>query len=299
MVATFFGGFSMMMPISGNVNAYEQPLVVPSINHVTAFPSANNGSQEYDSGPLISGYGQQILHDGVTWLDLYTRWNPALVTVITSDYNNPAYPVGPFDDWNVTGTHAPNNATITKVYVVAEFLGWDNYPPPEGTYPFLSYSVSVYPPEFNHILSQDSVIPLRLLVFNRTYANPITCLAANITSFETWTPTMLKSSTLSALFRMNLPAQTTYQMDYLGFYYEWKYNETGGGGGDVGPIGYGSLQMPSPLGLFGIIGFVGMIAAPAAGIWFARRTDGSRLMLGLQVMIAFVVFLGLFFASIL
>jgi hypothetical protein len=291
-----------LSPVLNNAQAVHMPgdyMPIPSINHITAFPSANN-----QTNTLAIGLGATVLADWYYWPDLYLRYG-GLSTTITNDFNKAAYPIGPFYDWNVTASHAPNNATITSVWVVAKFnTALLEYPPPNGAYPSLSYSVNTTPAQFNHTFTPNTVPQERLWVFNRTYANSlqsvaIAAIAANVTSFESWTPKMLKSHTLSARFQINLPPMTVYYLDYLGFYYEWKYNETGGGGGDIGQIGYGSLQMPSPLGLFGIIGFVGMIAAPAAGIWFARRTDGSRLILGLQVMVVFVVFLGLFLASIL
>jgi hypothetical protein len=254
-----------------------------SMTQATAFPSALNETVSV----LAPGYGQTILDDGSTWPDLYSRYGGVSCSIITNDFNNPTYYVSSPSIFS-TGNHAPSNSTIISVWLVALFTGIG--------LPLNLYWITDLAMAYSHtdpVAFQATTAPTAHVFAEYDRVGE----ATNITAFESWTPGMLNDHNLSVRISMTLPANKPVYLDYLGIYYTWEYAP--GGGGSDPSLDIGSSLMPSPIGMFGIIGFVGMIAVPAAGIWFARRTDGSRLILGLQVMTVFVVFLGLFLASIL
>jgi hypothetical protein len=108
-----------------------------------------------------------------------------------------------------------------------------------------------------------------------------------------WTASMLTNSTM---FRVSLLSFTGHILvDYLGFRYLWtegppEYPDDG----DIG----GTFAMPDVSGLFGMVGFIGMVGVPAASIWFFRRDGGSKIMIGVSALVAFTVCFGLFLGSI-
>jgi hypothetical protein len=121
--------------------------------------------------------------------------------------------------------------------------------------------------------------------------------SSNVTTNETWTPQMLKSS--QTWIRLMMAEDTVWPLyvDYIGLEYAWSVGGgSGSGGGDVGNIGI--FQMPDVLGLIGVIGFIGVIGIPAASIWFFRRDGGSKVYAGVMALVAFTFCAGLFLASI-
>ena len=236
------------------------------------------------------------------------KYSDSTARIVTRDFNNPTYPIEFGADAIVgppsAGLHAPLNATILSVYILARFIG--PYPSSPTNAAYVTYSTAATPTwggSFTLASGNLGVTNFWLspTSFSWDYLQdwvPVPTLAADITGEESWTPAMLRSSDLRVLLYMTLPAATTYYLDYIGIFYYWSY---GAGGLDSPPTdeGSGHFGIPSAIGLFGIIGFAGMIATPVAAIWLSRRSDQPRLIFGIQMMIAFVVCLGLFLAAIL
>jgi hypothetical protein len=118
-------------------------------------------------------------------------------------------------------------------------------------------------------------------------------LRSNATSYETWTPSLVKS--WDTYVRMS--SDDTYGsllIDYIGLEYGWYAPNVSLPGGSsnlsVSPI--------SVTGIFGTVGFIGMVAIPGAAIWFYRRDGGSKIEAGVMALVAFILCFGLFLASI-
>jgi hypothetical protein len=85
-------------------------------------------------------------------------------------------------------------------------------------------------------------------------------------------------------------------IDYIGLDYRWT-NATVGTvpetpgvpGSDFNVV---SIDVPAIMGIFG---FVGMIAVPAASIWFYRRDGGSKVATAIIALVAFLSCFGMFF----
>jgi len=126
----------------------------------------------------------------------------------------------------------------------------------------------------------------------------------NITSlYYNWTPTLVKSTaaqgqigSLTIILSARQPTNKVIYVDYVGLDYIWTNATTAGGGGPETEFGVMNLDVP---GLMGIFGFVGMMAVPAASIWFFRHDGGgSKIYVGVMAFVAFTVCFGLFLGSI-
>jgi hypothetical protein len=81
-------------------------------------------------------------------------------------------------------------------------------------------------------------------------------------------------------------------VDYVGIVYFWHWNGTGFS--ESYPTGT-EIGLPDVSGMLGIFGFVGMIAVPAASIWFYRRDGGSKVATAIIALVAFLICFGMFF----
>lgn len=254
----------------------------PSANHETLYLDWVSQGTDVDGGPKVCLDGNYI---DITLRHGYTS---LLNEVRTSDFNNADYHAGPYEHGYISGDQAPDNATITAIWVIVVFHGAN---PQVGTM-WLKFTTDGSTWSGPLYVTQDATMSIM-----NAWSN-------NITAQRAWTPSMVKSANLGASFSTLITIETgNFLVDYLGFYYS--YTVPYGGGyippGEVPPVTnetINPLTIPSPIALFGIIGFVGMIATPAAGIWFARRSDEPKMVIGIQVMIAFVVCFGLFLAGI-
>jgi hypothetical protein len=291
-LATLFVGSFVLLPITGNVRADSWY----SSQHATYMPSAYNGNftMPIGSTPTSLDYGPRVWLDGNTWIDLYSRYG-STVNVTTGNFNNPAYPgdsylingLHIFDNMSLAnGDHAPTNATVTNVWVVSMWSSVMNQPWVPLLNMKMTYKIGTWWADRQ---------PAKT-----AFANPMfTCIGLNVTGDRTWNSTLLRATTLQVRLTMNLPANTLYNLDYLGIMYAWYFNVPGTPGFVPDSTYYpGNLTVPSAIGAIGVIGFSGMIAIPAAGIWMARRSDEPRMLFGLKLMLAFVVCMGLFLASI-
>ena len=286
-----FIGSVVFIPISNNVQADSWY----SSGHMTYMPSAYNGNftRPVGSSPATLDYGPRVWLDGNTWIDLYSRYG-STVNVTTGNYNNPAYPGDSyllngyhiFDNMSLkNGDHAPTNATVLNVWIVSMWSSVMNQP----WIPLLNMKMTYKIGTWWADREPDKI----------TLENPMmTCIAVDVTSDRAWNATLLRATTLQVRLTMSLPANTLYNLDYLGIMYAWYYNIPGTPGFTPETSYPGNLTLPSALGIMGVIGFAGMIGFPAAGVWMAKRSDQPKMILGLQMMIAFVVCLGLFLASI-
>ena len=298
----------LLMPM---LNVAHNASATPT-QYASAFLSAYNSTQAHQTissddlqslywcnstPPITIGVspGATILSD-VLETELWLH-DEGVVRVVTRDFNNPTYPIGLSYATQYAGVQAPSNATILGVYIIAKFTG--AYPADPSSAGYVSYSVAATPTWASSFtlasgnLAVNSFGGLQWYTGGvpAYYAVSVSALAANITASESWTPAMLNSENMRVLLRLTIPGSTTYYLDYLGIFYYWAYGAGSSGYYPVGE-GPGSFGVPSAMGAIGIIGFVGMIGVPAAGIWFARRSDGSKLAIGIQVMLAFVVCIG-------
>ena len=112
-----------------------------------------------------------------------------------------------------------------------------------------------------------------------------------------WSASMINSN--DTWVRMYSNDYITYEnailVDYIGLEYVWQYEGGPGGPPPSGNVNIAPIDVP---GIMGIFGFVGMIAVPAATIWFSRRDGGSKIYAAVMGFVAFFVCFGLFYASI-
>lgn len=287
----FVGTF---IPFSASQNA--RATAWYSSAHSTNMPSAYDGNltMPIGSSPVQVDYGPKIWLDGLTWIDLYSRYG-STVSVTTGNFNNPTYPAATylingfhvFENMSLqSGNHAPANATIVYVWLVSLWSSVMNQP---------------WIPLLNMKMTHDSGgwradrQPMKIAL-----ANPVlTCIGLNITGDQTWNRSLLTSPSFHVRLTMNLPANTLYNLDYLGLLYLWYYNVPGSPGFNPVTGDYpGNLTIPSVTGILGIVGFVGMIGTPAFGIWMARSTEQDRLPLILKMAVVFIACFGIFYASI-
>ena len=310
MVAVLVGLSIVVLCFFPSVTHNASAWMVPNYKRWCGFPSANEADYAVSGGDPSSIPGPQILSDGNTYPDIYSRWVNRDLWYTSYDYSNPIYPVG---HWLAEGTHnaiadgflPPNNSTIISVWAVVVF----EYPFPSMATETGRLSLSVDDgATWNMFIGQPQLIVFQGFndymgeAYNPYLSHPeIRAFALNITDQATWTPHMLSSHIRIGFSMTLIMMHGPFYLDYLGFVSQYKFNETTGGGGDgsvIPPAPEINLTLPSPLGIMGMVGFVGMIGVPAFGIWMAKRTDESKGILMIQVLIAFVVCLGLFLASI-
>jgi len=215
--------------------------------------------------------------------------------IVTANFHNPWYS----DYWapyTNRSTFPPDDATIVSISMVAIARSTT------GSRPFTlhaSYTdattattTTVHAPQFwttpTTFIHGNPLYHTTLFTFNMT--------ASFATVFSHWNATMLTNNTseLKISVTPDTGGTNIIYFDYIGLDYTWTSSLPGA----QVPFSGKALGIPSAMGIFGIIGFAGMIALPAAGIWMARRSDEPRMLFGLKLMLAFVVCLGLFLASI-
>jgi hypothetical protein len=213
------------------------------------------------------------------WMESWSYGLPYYAPYLTGD------PFAPYSYLFVDP--APDNSTINWIKAVAIFTFTVGHQPSN---PHLSYSINGGGSYHTNATSA--------LTFDASFS-PYYYIYWNITAFQAWTPAMVKSASLRVIVWFDGLAGNEYVLDYVGLQYVWttigfSYGPPGitpGGGG------FGSLSLDA-MGAFGLIGFFGMIAIPAASVWMAQRSEQPRIVFGLQMVLMFVVCLGLFLASI-
>ena len=255
-----------------------------------------------------NAYGAQIYNDD-NYLTFYTTQTAVDRKVQTNLFVTSIGPgMGPPPD-NCTILHVEIQAIILTMQEMSPYDGWT----PQMTLHFstdgkVTWYNSPLIPTFPYGYGDPSpMAPDIVIAPGLDYNYGQGKFAWDVTNLTAWTPAILKSSNMWVQLNVQLTYNAVSYMDYLGLNYAFLYpGETGVwcNTHNTTPIPE-SMTPPITLpfsidtmGVIGIIGFGGMIALPAAGIWMARRSDEPRMLFGLKLMLAFVVCLGLFLASI-
>ena len=217
--------------------------------YYTYRPSSNNSTFYRLFQTPGAAYGAQVAWDGYS-LD-FSHTSDDIYWLETSDFNNSLW-YGE-DELGIYGDLPPDNATITSVSLIAEFVTHQ---------PFLTFYF--YGPSG--------------LNFDQHFDEGYGTLIWNMTGLMTWTPQILSNVSATAALLMNTEGNIDYTISYLGFdiiqWEGWSENppapDPPTDDGDGWDPGYDIVYTNIP-GLLGLIGFMGLIAVPAAGIWVARN----------------------------
>lgn len=118
----------------------------------------------------------------------------------------------------------------------------------------------------------------------------------NITDYETWTWDMVTSDTFwLKLYSNNYGDSTAYlYIDYLGLFVNYTQPGSAPPSEDwytAPPSNYtftpGIWYTPAGglyVGILGTFGFLGLVATPVVGVWFARHSSESRITIGVKVL---------------
>ena len=248
----------------------------------TRGPSANNSSfYRIDPFPIapVAAYGAQVVLDGISQKIQYAY--DSIYWLECSDFTNESYPgATEYGDYYTM----PENATVYEVWVIAEFTA--NRP---AGYLYLDTGDQEY--------------------YNSTHVNSGYGSAFwNVTGLQDWTHELLTDNETVVVFHMDTDEQVPYYCSYLGFWkivwqgwYEGEASEDppdddpDEGGADVGyDIAYTNIP-----GLLGFMGFFGMIAVPAFGVWVARNgASESNIELTVKVLAAWTFCFAMFMYSV-
>ena len=195
----------------------------------------------------------------------------------------------------------PDNATILYVHMVVRAKVADVTPPYDSWGVNLTYAtnetyVNVSGGTTSWTVGDDKTVVVNSVDFAIYHSN--------ITSNETWTAIMLKSNltwvnaSVPIIWTEWEPDARLY-VDYIGLEIKWclgsapgEEEEEEGGGVDLGDL---TLTIP---GMFGLVGFFGMIAVPAAGFWFLKNTGGSRLRAVIMIIMSFMFCFTMFLMAV-
>ena len=248
----------------------------------TRGPSANNSSF-YRSSPNpespVAAYGAQVVLDGISQIIGYHQ--DATYWLECSDFSNESYPgATEYGDYYTM----PANATIIEVWIIAEFTAYR----PEGNL-FLDTGEQEY--------------------YNSTYVSDGYGSAYwNVTDLQDWTHDLLTDNETVVVFSMDTYAFVPYYCTYLGFWkivwQGWYEGEASEDPPDADPdeggvdVGYDIAYTNIP-GLLGFMGFLGMIAVPAFGVWVARNGESeSNIVLTVKILAAWTFCFALFMYAI-
>jgi len=238
---------------------------------------------EITSGVTVGGFYSMKL-DG--WVDGLSANGPAgYIQTYGFLMNNYANYWPPYGN---RSNYPPDNATILSVSIIAivrcqiprpfqiYMIFWNGHNYTYGTSPIY------YPGWLDQLFS---------------YNVTATMIAQG--AFPAWNATTLKewsTGNLKVALIGGDPNVKPLYVDYLGLDYIWTNSTTPGGGGSETEFAVMNLDVT---GIFGIFGFVGMIAVPAASIWFFRHDGGgSKIYIGIMALVVFTVCFCLFLASI-
>jgi hypothetical protein len=176
-----------------------------------------------------------------------------------------------------------NNATIDWVYILAYVQ-------------VASGTIA----NFALTLDENLTGSITTVVSTNTYATSTypTAITFDVTDHYDWTPAVLNNHTLisAKLTLTSVQDGSILGVDYLGLNYRWYYNETRPPAGPGPGPGFPALTINVP-SLLGVIGFIGMIGALPIGVWYYRKTEGSRVRVAVFVFIAIIICYALFLAG--
>ena len=230
----------------------------------------------------VDAPGVKVLWDGSSrnlWTSLTTRFVYCDTFTDTGSWTN--YWV---EDYYVPW-FPPANATIYKVYIVAEFVNASHTPNL-----FLEYAIDGLTFAHSGMFYGDEL-----------GGTNNTTKAWDVTSRETWgNDTFLAWDFTVRMQAFPVPG-VNYYLDYLGLIVVWE----GAGGGSWGGV---TGDEPTPwdpsfdiiyiegglILVLGAIGFVGMIAVPPVTLMYYRMAEGDRISAFVKALVAFVFCLTLF-----
>lgn len=294
MVGLVITGACLCMPVE-SVQAAELSFLW------TQYPSAFNSSTwtvyPKSSTTPVASHAIEVWNDSSSF-DFYTASTGLIKYARTNDFSD-------IDNWTGTpsteySTHwgwmPPENATITGVFVVANFY---------ESCPRMQFAVST-----NNASSWSSSA---IISEDFDYYAEWGTWSWNITSLLAWTPAMLNSTSLWAQLKVWPTASTHYYLDYLGFsVWWWDDSGLGGSGVDDGitPTPEDEGGLPSDIdysfiydaggiiGIMGVIGFIGMIAAPAIGVYVAKQGTESKMALFVKMLALWMFCMTMFMVAV-
>ena len=187
-------------------------------------------------------------------------------------------PDPPLDKNYIVGYPPPDNATIISVSLVVVF--------------------QTYVPGGEIFFSIDDKGNWTVKTVPSTYYY----YQVNVTADADWTPQILKSNETWVRGIFTCTASTFYWVDYIGFIVHWLAPY--GGGYDevyVPPEGFNYdfiYEGDGIVAMFGLVGFIGMIAVPAFAAWtFKKGTETNKIALVTQMLVVWMFCFAMFLVS--
>lgn len=201
---------------------------------------------------------------------------------------------------NFTGGYvAPYNAVIQKVYIMAIVKNtWTNYHNPYPRTCKLGWGQGdnrTEPPDLFTLNSPTYTVNgdyWRELDFEITHDLD-----------KNWTANELTGNSTDVLWLVLYSSDVgtevnKLQVDYLGLRYNYTVVGSGTENESSTPNAWVDLGWPDITGIFGLIGFIGMIAVPPAALWFYQREGGNAIAAGVAALISEMICFTLFLGSI-
>lgn len=277
------------------------PVAATDYTYQTMYASAYNSSYYgtyfatgwppttyYDPDPPEPMYEVQVQNDSYLE-DLYAYSSAILLYIKTNDFTNPLHHL-PWYGNTLGGTLMPelppDNGTVTILSVCIQYLFKNSAAP----YGILKYSID------------DQATWESLEVYGSSVVQ------WNVTSMESWSPGLLRSNELWVQYVSTPAPGIHYYMDYLGISVKWSapYALDGYPGFippeeelPEGETDYDTFFVSTNIvGLLGFVGLCGAIAVPALAVYVYRNGDEGRMVTGIKMLAAFMIFLTLFLISI-
>ncbi len=261
-------------------------------------PSANNATLEkvykrYTYGPVVEN-GIRIKNDSdyLVIHETTVAEGYPLITLTSDDFTE--------DTWYAYADPVPDGIVST--------MPWDN-----GTVTIIDVRIQItisYPnPAFSVTYSLDG---------GSTWGTPISIAAGvfwgsyllEVTDEEVWTPAMLNSTDLMVEMVIYPTEDVYYGIDYLGWFVKWSVPYSGGSSSSAFGEWDRTDEATSPgwdfittehgiVSLLGLFGLVGMVAAPALGIFAYRANpDEGKMRMFIKMLVLFMFCLTAFMYSI-
>ena len=270
---------------------YFAPTTDPTLgDNVTNSPDAF-----YSSGPVYNQHWYGLVRTGMSYF-MYGQFPPNVVVnrwFVGNPYSRGTNYIYDFVTWPLQNFPSPS-ATIKEVYVVARCISnyaitvelgyYTNYSAQQASPVGLNNSYGLYGPYFRNAIGDQS--------------NIFQVVQWRVTNLEHWTPELMNSTQLAACLIFDRSTEEGYGIivDYIGFEFNWTdpgNTWTPPADYEMGGMSYANMTYAA----MGVAGFVGMIGAPALGIFLARTSD-EKPMLFLKMFVLTAICFAFFIAGI-
>ena len=269
-------------------------------SYACMFPSSNLAKLSVHGWGYTTEPGMKILDD-LTLTNIYHPYHNTYADIWVNNFSNPAHGVYPYIEDYISPDQAPDNATITRIWLFASFQAYGGSPPLSGTRdshwgpPSMTAAYSFGDPWSAFDGTAGLALP---------WVSSLLGWAVDVTALESWTPAMVKSPTFWVGIDISpLPMTTSYWCDYVGITYSYvRWGDEGApyvppeNNQDSIPWIPGGLTGGALIGMMGIVGFIGMVAVPAVLVHQMKHGDRIQNFIGLVGV--FVLCLGLFWVGI-